>query len=89
MLCYANGNRPAVNNGVLYQKHNIEKVGQLLARNGLQLPTPLKLSASDIRIPQKYTDVNKNYAQNTNNNTNSVDEDKYSSTTRTSSICRR
>ena len=50
MLCYANGNRPAVNNGVLYQKHNIEKVGQLLARNGLQLPTPLRLTNFNVII---------------------------------------
>ena len=49
----------AVNNdGVLYQSSDIEKVRQLLARNGLQLPTPLKLSDSDIIVPQSDTSVN-------------------------------
>ena len=49
------------NNGVLYQNPNIEKVSQLLARNGLQLPTPLKLTGSDITVPQKEQSVN-NYS---------------------------
>ena len=51
------------NNGVLYQNPNIEKVSQLLARNGLQLPTPLKLTGSDITVPQNSTDVNTYFMQ--------------------------
>ena len=45
---YANGN-----DDFLYHKPDIEKVKQLLARNGLRLPTPLKLSDSNIRVPKK------------------------------------
>ena len=51
--------------------------------------TPRNDVSSDINISHIDIVVNRNYAQNTNNNTNSVDEDKYSSTTRTSSVCRR
>lgn len=46
------------NDGFLYQSQDIEKVRQLLARNGLQLPTPLKLSDSNINISQNDNDVN-------------------------------
>ena len=46
------------NDGFLYQNEDIEKVRQLLARNGLQLPTPLKLSDSNINISQDDSDVN-------------------------------
>ena len=52
-LKYANGN-----DDFLYHKPDIEKVKQLLARNGLRLPTPLKLSDSNIRIPKKEQSVN-------------------------------
>ena len=57
------------NNGILYQNPDIEKVSQLLARNGLQLPTPLKLSDSDITVPQKEQPVNTNISENTPNDT--------------------
>ena len=59
LLDYANAN-----DGFLYQSEDIEKVRHLLARNGLQLPTPLRISDSDINIPQKTQDVNTQYMQN-------------------------
>ena len=55
LLEYANENE-----GFLYQSENTEKVRELLARNGLQLPTPLKLSDSDIIVPSKKQSVNNN-----------------------------
>lgn len=49
----------AVNhNGVLYQNSDTKRVIQLLARNGLQLPTPLKLSDSIINVSEKGAVVN-------------------------------
>lgn len=49
----------AVNhNGVLYQNSDTKRVIQLLARNGLQLPTPLKLSDSIINVSEKGAAVN-------------------------------
>ena len=45
------------NNGFLYQTENIKKVSELLARNELQLPTPLKLSDSDIIISKDNKNV--------------------------------
>ena len=55
----------AVNNsGVLYQDPDIEKVRQLLARNGLQLPTPLKLSDYDTTISQSDRSVNSSISEN-------------------------
>lgn len=60
----------AVNNdGVLYQSSDIEKVRQLLARNGLQLPTPLKLSDSDIIVPQSDTSVNTSISEKAEDST--------------------
>ena len=51
----------AVNNdGVLYQNPKIEKVRNLLARNGLQLSTPLKISNSNISIPTSSENVKNN-----------------------------
>ena len=58
------------NDGFLYQNEDTEKVRQLLARNGLQLPTPLKLSDSDINVPQNDTDVNNNISTGAENNSN-------------------
>ena len=55
------------NDGFLYQNANIEKVRQLLARNGLQLPTPLMLSDSDITVSQKEQFVNSNSTQESEN----------------------
>jgi len=55
------------NDGFLYSSADKEKVGQLFALYGLQLPTPLKLSDSDIRISQSDADVNSNYMQNVHN----------------------
>ena len=52
LLEYANKN-----NGFLYQTEDTKKVSQLLARNGLQLPTPLKLSDSDIIISKDIKNV--------------------------------
>ena len=49
--------RRVVNNdGILYQDKN--RVKELLARNGLQLSTPLKISNSDIIIPSSLENVN-------------------------------
>ena len=45
------------NNGFLYQTENIKKVSELLARNELQLPIPLKLSDSDIIISKDNKNV--------------------------------
>ena len=54
------------NGGVLYQNPDTNKVRQLLARNGLQLPTPLKLSDSDITVPQSEQSVNSSISENGN-----------------------
>ena len=51
-----------------YIKIPMEKVRQLLARNRLQLPTPLKLSDSDITVPQKVQSVNTGISENYENN---------------------
>ena len=51
------------NDGVLFQSDDKKRVEQLLARNGLQLPTPLTLSNSDITMPQGTADVNTQYTQ--------------------------
>ena len=66
------------NNGILYQNPDIEKVSQLLARNGLQLPTPLKLSDSDITVPQKEQSVNTNIYGEEEKNTSDNQTEKYS-----------
>ena len=66
------------NNGILYQNPDIEKVSQLLARNGLQLPTPLKLSDSDITVPQNEQSVNTYSTQEEEKNTSSNQTEKYS-----------
>ena len=58
----------AANDGVLYQSPDNKRVSQLLARNGLQLPTPLKLSNSVVNIPQNGTDVNTNFIPDGENN---------------------
>lgn len=63
------------NNGFLYQSSDIEKVRQLLARNGLQLPTPLKLSDSDITISQEDSIVNTNSTQKDEKYTESGEKD--------------
>ncbi len=68
LLEYANEN-----NGFLYQSQNIEKVRQLIARNGLQLPTPLKLSDSDINISQNDNDVNNIISTEPSNNSQNPD----------------
>lgn len=69
----------AVNkSGVLYQNPDIEKVRQLLARNGLQLPTPLKLSDSDITISQNDQFVNSSISENEKNDTRySIEDSDY------------
>ena len=54
------------NDGVLYQNPDTNKVSQLLARNGLQLPTPLKLSDSDITVSQNEQSVNSSISGNGN-----------------------
>lgn len=66
------------NNGILYQNPDIEKVSQLLARNGLQLPTPLKLSDSDITVPQNEQSVNTYSTQEEEKNTSGNQTEKYS-----------
>ena len=48
------------NNGFLYTSPEKKKVEQLFARNGLQLPAPLKLSDSTISIATESKKVNKN-----------------------------
>ena len=62
----------ANNDGILYQNPDMEKVSQLLARNGLQLPTPLKLSDSDITVPQKAQSVNTSISENAENDTKTI-----------------
>lgn len=66
------------NNGILYQNPDIEKVSQLLARNGLQLPTPLKLSDSDITVSQNEQYVNTNIYGEEEKNTSGNQTEKYS-----------
>ncbi len=63
LLEYANEN-----DGFLYQTENIKKVRELLARNGLQLPTPLKLSDSDIIVASNEQSVNTKFMQGNENN---------------------
>lgn len=63
LLEYANEN-----DGFLYQSDKIKEVKQLLERNGLQLPTPLKLSDSDITVPQKALGVNTIISDSEQNN---------------------
>ena len=53
-----------------------KKVRQLLARNGLQLPTPLKPSDSDITVPQNEQFVNDHSMQNGEENTG-IGESEY------------
>ena len=62
----------ANNDGILYQNPDMKKVSQLLARNGLQLPTPLKLSDSDITVPQKAQSVNTSISENSENDTKTI-----------------
>lgn len=62
----------ANNDGILYQNPDMKKVSQLLARNGLQLPTPLKLSDSDITVPQKAQSVNTSISENAENDTKTI-----------------
>ena len=62
----------ANNGGILYQNPDMEKVSQLLARNGLRLPTPLKLSDSDINVPQKAQSVNTSISENAENDTKTI-----------------
>lgn len=57
------------NDGVLYQNPDTNKVSQLLARNGLQLPTPLKLSDSDITVSQNEQSVNSSISEKAENDT--------------------
>lgn len=66
------------NNGILYQNPDIEKVSQLLARNGLQLPTPLKLSDSDITVSQNEQYVNTNIYGEEEKNTSGNQTEKFS-----------
>ncbi len=63
LLEYANEN-----DGFLYQSDKIKEVKQLLEQNGLQLPTPLKLSGFGITIPQNAQSVNNNYMQGSGKN---------------------
>ncbi len=70
---YARNIKPLIeyaneNDRLLYQNEDIEKVRQLLTQYGLQLPTPLKLSDSDINISQNDTVVNNNISTGTENN---------------------
>lgn len=51
------------NEGFLYVSEEKEKVRQLLARNGLQLSAPLKLSNSNINVAQNNKDVNNHSMQ--------------------------
>lgn len=66
------------NNGILYQNPDIEKVSQLLARNGLQLPTPLKLSDFDITVSQNEQYVNTNIYGEEEKNTSGNQTEKFS-----------
>ena len=50
------------NDGVFFRSDE-KRVEQRLARNGLQLPTLLTLSNSDITMPQGTADVNTQYTQ--------------------------
>lgn len=71
------------NDGFLYQNSDIEKVRQLLARNGLQLPTPLMLSDSDITVPQKAQFVKNNSMQESENYSSDENDLKFSVPTAT------
>ncbi len=70
LIDYANNNE-----GFLYQTADKKRVEQLLRRNRLQLPTPLKLSNSNIIIPQSENDVNSNHMQNEEKNSESLQKD--------------
>ena len=60
------------NEGFFYQSPQNERVRQLLARNGLQLSTPLKISNSTISIPQVKEDVKKKIPTNPETSARSV-----------------
>ena len=67
LLEYANEN-----NGFLYENPNKKGVRKLLARSGLQLSTPLKISSSEISIPQsaeKSTDSAKKVSESARKST--------------------
>ena len=77
LLEYANENE-----GFLYQSPQNERVRQLLARNGLQLSTPLIISNSTISISQKTQNVNRNFSTNSEMGSHSIStmlEARYSS----------
>ncbi len=67
LLEYANKNE-----GFLYQSPQNKRVSELLARNGLQLSTPLKLSNSTISIPQEKQNVNKKFSTNSEMGSHSI-----------------
>lgn len=67
LLEYANENE-----GFFYQSPQNKRVRQLLARNGLQLSTPLKISNSTISIPQESEDVNRNFLTNSEMGSHSI-----------------
>lgn len=63
------------NDGFLYQSKNKNRVRNLLARNGLQLPTPLKISDSDISVSNSVTNVNTQEQKNFGNLKEGSDRD--------------
>ncbi|MBQ3519717.1 MAG: hypothetical protein IJA31_10405 [Clostridia bacterium] len=62
------------NDGFLFEGNSKEKVRQLFARNRLQLPTPLKLSDSDIIIQHTDNSVNSQFMQKNENDASSSGE---------------
>lgn len=51
------------NDGVLFQNSDKKRVETLLARNGVQFPTPLKLSDSIINISENRKNVNRKFSE--------------------------
>ncbi len=51
------------NDGVLFQNSDKKRVETLLARNGVQFPTPLKLSDSIINISENRENVNREFSE--------------------------
>lgn len=49
------------NDGVLFENSDKKRVETLLARNGVQFPTPLKLSDSIINISENRKNVNSKF----------------------------
>ncbi len=62
------------NDGFLFEGNSKVKVRQLFARNRLQLPTPLKLSDSDIIIQHTDNSVNSQFMQKNENDASSSGE---------------